>query len=140
MKPEHQQEIMQVAQARSNFMLDNFVIGKHETPARQRLQCLEELHTLYARKEDLEDSAQDILDGIKEQYGAEVVKLTTVSRLKRQAENVALTLAGIDREIAHLEEWLSKSSPLTREVIESEERDYWAGVVASQIATGTSQQ
>jgi hypothetical protein len=117
----------EVHQPRSDFQLEKFVLGAHETDEMRYVQCINEIQSLYytikqvtleLKKTEIEiqrlKSSGDEIDAIEAQIKELGIEQTRVVGV------------GAFRELETLLVLLSKFPRFTREQIEKSQSDYWA--------------
>lgn len=139
--------MLDVQQPRSNYALEHFVKGLHDTPGQQYLQVMEELRRCYIMIRKL------ILD--KEKIILEIEQIRSKARNRIQEidaeikevdlEEIEASLIGKVREFNALYNIYTSMPKYTREQIEAEEPEYWAKRLTRQagedktaIMTGVS--
>ena len=124
--PEIVATFAEVHQPRSNFQLERFVVGQHDTPEMQYVQCVTEIQALYytikevslkVKKTELEierlRSTGDEIDEID----AQVKELGL--------EQTRVVAVGAFRELETLLSILQSFPKFTRQEIESGQNVYW---------------
>ena len=122
-----QQALAEIQQPRSEYQLQHFVVGQHDTEPQRYRQCLIEIQAisytlrtvkLELQKNELEverlRSSRDAIDEIDAQIkevGMEQTRLVMIG-----AERELQALVGI---------WLDFATHYTHEQIEADQRDYW---------------
>lgn len=118
--------IAEIQQSRSQFQLENFVVGQHDTAEMRFYQiCIElqdmeyklALATLSLKKQRIKiarlRSSVDELDSVK----AEILEL--------QAHQTELAMIGAEREVQCLRNMFNESPKFTRSQIEQAQPEYW---------------
>lgn len=125
-------EINELKQNRSDYVLEHFVIGQHDTPGRQRLQILDELESLFFAVQDMTDERETARIEIEEigslTPGNPYEESRLIIRMRRaQRTMIALELQinSRVREINTLLSILSTLPEYTREQLDQEEAEYW---------------
>lgn len=120
------EKYLEVIQPRSNYQIENFVVGQHSTPEQQYIQCLNEIHSLYytiktvsleLKKAELE--AQRLID-----TGDEIDAISAELKLLgiEQTKTVAV---GTFRELDYLLKKVESYPAYSRQDIEQNELAHW---------------
>lgn len=124
---EIQESIAAVQQPRSNFQLEKFVIGQHQTQEMQFYQvCIELQSAIYALR-SAELDAQIIEAKIQRllESGDEVKKLKA-KKLQLEKEQLLFAVVGAKREFEHLYAiYNSFEKKFNRDEIEAAQKIYW---------------
>jgi hypothetical protein len=119
--------ISNVQQPRSNFELDNFVLGQHATPEMQYYQTCIELQDSIFKYEN----AKLGIEITQLKISKLLTKNNEISTLKAKKlelglEQTRMAMVGAEREIAYLFHiWSQFETKYTREQIESGQQEYW---------------
>jgi hypothetical protein len=119
--------IQEAQQTRSNFQIDNFVIGQHDTEEMQYYQTLIELQNLYYTTKIVELQIKKTKIEIErlKSSGDEIQKIEAQIR-ELELEQVMITAKGTFREIDRLITiYNSFEHKYTREEIEMGQERYW---------------
>jgi hypothetical protein len=125
-------EMNELGRMRSDFVLEHFVAGQHDTPGRQRAQVLAELQSLYFAMADLYDDMQIAQIDLTEIEGDDPREQIQRRKLERGIAGMAITLNQRVKEIDHLLEILTKLPRYTADELEKEEPIYWAARLSRQ--------
>lgn len=118
---------LQIFQGRSNFQIDNFVVGMHMTPERQYAQCVLELQHKYYNIRRGDINRRKLIKEIEE-CKDEFDKEEKVLDL----EQVEIAIIGALREFDHLYAIFQSMPKFTAEQLESGETKYWIERLAIQ--------
>lgn len=118
---------LQIFQGRSNFQLDNFVVGMHMTPERQYAQCVLELQHKYYNLRRGDINRRKLLKEIEE-CKDEFEKEEKILDL----EQVEIAIIGALREFDHLYSIFKAMPKFSAEEMEAGENKYWIERLAIQ--------
>ena len=111
---------LQIFQGRSNFQLDNFVVGMHMTPERQYAQCVLEMQNKYYSIRRADIGRRKLLKQIEEAVD-EFDREEKVLEL----EQTEIAIIGAIREFDHLYAIFKAMPKFTIDELEKAESDYW---------------
>jgi small-conductance mechanosensitive channel len=137
-------EMQELSQGRSNFVLRHFVVGQHDLTGRQRQQVIVELQGMMF---ELANQADEInlaeleirelqvalLDSKNTDIDIERLKIKIAQR-ERQIEQINIRLTGQLRECDTLYAMLQELPKYTKEQFEAEEEAYWGVRLPRQFA------
>lgn len=116
----------EVHQPRSDFQLEKFVLGQHETDEMKYVQCINEIQSLYYTIK------QVTLELKKTEIEIERLKATgdEIDAIEAQIKELGIEQTrvvgtGAFRELETLLVFLSRFPRFTRDQIESAQMDYW---------------
>lgn len=118
---------LQIFQGRSNFQLDNFVVGMHMTPERQYAQCVLEMQHKYYSIRRADIGRRKLLKQIEEatdEFDKEEKLL--------DLEQTEIAIIGALREFDHLYAIFKAMPKFTIEELEEGESKYWIERLAIQ--------
>lgn len=126
----------EIAQSRSRYQLDNFVINQHDTDEMRYSQVLLEIRGLYYYAKDAMIEAKKTRIKIQRlrDTGDEIDELEA-QQLELGLEQSALHSISTFRELQHLLGVLEKFPRYTREDIEKNQLEYWHKRMHRQIET-----
>jgi hypothetical protein len=116
----------QVAQPRSNYQLEKFVVNAHDTPEMQYVQILNEVQALYytIKKVDLQLKKTEIEIADLRATGHEIDELEAQIK-ELSIEETKVVAVGAFRELEYLLGMLEKYPQYTRLEIELGQEEYW---------------
>lgn len=114
------ESFLQIFQGRSNFQLDNFVVGMHMTPERQYAQCVLEMQNKYYSIRRADIGRRKLLKQIEEAVD-EFDREEKVLEL----EQTEIAIIGAIREFDHLYAIFKAMPKFTIDELEKAESDYW---------------
>lgn len=126
------QEMTDLSQGRSNFALEHFVVGQHDTPHRQRQQVIFELQSMMFELANISDEIKlteiDIeelnslnLDGFEQKRNN-----IKIQQKIRSVEQMKIRLSGLLSECDFLYKLLNVIPKVTKEEFENQELEYWS--------------
>jgi hypothetical protein len=118
---------LQIFQGRSNFQLDNFVVGAHMTDERQYAQCVIELQHKYFNIRRADITRKKLIQEINE-CEDEFKKEEKVIDL----QETEISIIGALREFYHLYEIFKNMPKFTAEQLETAESKYWLKRLTTQ--------
>jgi len=137
------EDIDAIQQNRSNFQLKNFIVAQHQTPGRQRMQCIDELQARLFNIRYMQLDAEKLNIEIEElESGGARKRLTTFEERLRQVDIEKKKLQLAKDELFRLNQVreaeclyaIAQSLPkYTRKQYEEEEPLYWALRLNEQI-------
>lgn len=138
-------EIKEIEQPRSNYVLRHFVVAQHDTPKAQRKQILSELQVMMFSLADLNDDLKlmeldksEIVDVLNSNAPKNTKIRAGIMADKKSREIISteLTLTGRMRECETLLEMLDEIPAFTREEYEAEQPLYWQKRITRQFQYG----
>lgn len=111
---------LQIFQGRSNFQLDNFVVGMHTTPERQYAQCVLELQHKYYNIRRADIARRKLIKQIEDSTD-EFEKEEKLIDL----EEIEISIIGAIREFDHLYAIFQAMPKFNIEELEEGESKYW---------------
>jgi hypothetical protein len=135
------EDIDAIQQNRSNFQLKNFIVAQHQTPGRQRMQCIDELTTRLFNIRLMQLDAEKLnieiekLESGGERYDSfeEKLRHVDIEQKKLQLARGELFRLNQVREAECLYAIAQSLPKYTREQYEEEEPLYWALRLNEQI-------
>lgn len=124
--PEIVATFAEIQQPRSQFQLEKFVIGAHDTPEMQYFQCVTEIQALYYTLKEVGlnlKKTQIEIDRLKA-TGDEVDAIEAQIK-ELSIEQTQVVAVGAIRELEILLNIKSRYTQYTREQIEIAQPDYW---------------
>ena len=125
------EKYVEIIQPRSNYQLEHFVIGQHETPEQQYIQCLNEIHNLYytIQNVSLELKKAELEAERLKATGDEIDAISAELKLLgiEQTKTVAV---GAFRELDYLLKKIESYPSFNRNDIEKNEELHWANRLA----------
>jgi predicted DNA-binding protein len=137
-------EMREMGQPRSNYVLDHFVIGQHSTPETQRKQVLDELYALMFSIGDSHDDmrlaeleAQEYEGSLEKATGIQAERLKVLAaKAKRKALALEIMIEGRIKEVEHLLAALDKLPKVSRAEFEAAQSHYWSVRLPAQFYLG----
>lgn len=126
----------EVAQPRSNFQLEKFVIGQHDTAEQQYIQCLNEIQAIYYKLKEAslnQKKSQIKLNKLRETK--DEIDEIDAQILELEMEQTGVVAVGAIRELEELLKYLDKFPRYTREEIENAQVEYWQKRLTRQLET-----
>lgn len=122
-----QEALAEIQQPRSEYQLQHFVVGQHDTEPQRYRQCLTEIQALYYTLRTVKLELQ------KSELQVERLRATrdAVDELDAQIKEVGmeqtrLVMIGAERELEALKNiWLDFKTHYTHAQIEDDQREYW---------------
>jgi len=115
-----------ISQARSNYQIDKFVIGQHDTPEMQYQQILLESSSLIRNLEEIKLDIE-LLEAEIEELLASGKKTDEIKAKKKQINinSLKLSLSSGEKELAYLQNMYEQFPKFTREEVEAAQKTYW---------------
>lgn len=122
-----------VCQPKTNFQIENFVVGQHDTPERRFAQCVTQLHILVCNIKRAEIQRKRILLDIRD-LGKKKSERNLLNLEEKQIdlEQIEFSLKGALSEFATYYTLFSNMKKFTYEEIQCAEPIYWSLRLARQ--------
>lgn len=124
--PDIVQRFAEMAQSRSRYQIDKFVVNQHDTDEMKYMQILLELQSLYyaAKDRNIEIQKSHIkIDRLR--ATGDALDELEAQQIELGLEQVSLHSISVYREMKHLLELLETYPRFTREDIEANQAEYW---------------
>ncbi len=137
-------EMRELGQPRSDYMLRHFVVGQHDTPAVQRKQVLDELQALMFALGDMNDELEianidkrAFDEQAKTAKGFDLERIhVEIRKANRKALSLELSITGRLRECETLLALLETMPKVSREEYEHQQPEYWQRRLTRQFFLG----
>lgn len=116
-------------QGRSNYQLEKLVVGTHDTPQRQFMQCVEEMRQ---KKSNIKRSELQLMK-LEKRLKVETDEIEK-ELIKCDLEDQEYSLKAQQRELGHLTAIFMAMPKFTYEQLQTEEERYWTLRINRQSA------